>query len=220
VVFLVYGNYIFIIDVFLGGSCSYDRNSVRRRCVVSIKKLSEAIINNEGMMKELELIRSLQLPDWCVAAGYVRNFIWDHLHGYAIPTPLNDIDIIYYDQEDIREDTDKIFENTLNHLMNKYNWSVKNQARMHLRNHEEPYKSIADAMKRWPETATAVGIRLDADHHLDIIAPHGLSDLFNLYIRQSPYFINRRLYLKRIHDKNWLKLWPKLQVIDGDGAVF
>jgi hypothetical protein len=39
-------------------------------------------------------------------------------------------------------------------------WSVKNQARMHERNADRPYRSASDAMMHSPETATAVGARL------------------------------------------------------------
>ena len=31
--------------------------------------------------------RALALPDWCIAAGSVRNRVWDHLHGIAPPRP-------------------------------------------------------------------------------------------------------------------------------------
>ena len=45
-------------------------------------------------MKQLRAARSLGLPDWCIAAGFVRNRVWDHLHGIAPPTPLADIDVL------------------------------------------------------------------------------------------------------------------------------
>lgn len=59
---------------------------------------------------------------------------------------------------------------------------------MHIRNYEQPYTSVEDAMKRWPETATAIGIQINRTNNIEIRAPHGLNDLFNMVIRRSKYF--------------------------------
>jgi hypothetical protein len=63
----------------------------------------ELIRNNNEIMKDLSVIRELNLIKGYVAAGYIRNFIWDTLHSYAIPTPLHDIDVIYYNPEELDE---------------------------------------------------------------------------------------------------------------------
>ncbi|MNJ33198.1 hypothetical protein D3C77_278790 [compost metagenome] len=89
-------------------------------------------------------------------------------------------------------------------------WSVKNQARMHLRNGAMPYTSTLDAMSRWPETATAIGVRLTACDELELYAPHGLDDLFSMVVRRGPFFADRHDYLDRVHRKNWLVDWPLL----------
>ncbi|PLC63479.1 hypothetical protein B9P82_13400 [Citrobacter sp. L55] len=66
-------------------------------------------------------------------------------------------------------------------------WSVKNQARMHQRNGDYPYTSTRNALLHWPETATAIAVRLGKEG-LDITAPYGLSDLFELRLRPTPAF--------------------------------
>ena len=53
--------------------------------------LTELISNNDEMMKDLKMMRALNLPNWLIAAGYVRNYIWDTLHGYSTRTPLNEL---------------------------------------------------------------------------------------------------------------------------------
>ena len=177
------------------------------------KKLIRIMGTYEHLIRDLELVGRLNLPKWCIAAGYVRNYVWDYLHEYRHRTPLNDVDVLYYDPDDLREETEKKYETILKHQLQQYNWSVKNQARMHLRNHENPYLSVEDAMKRWPETATAVGIKLNRSHHLEVIAPHGLNDLFDLVIRRSPYFKDKHYFYTRVQNKRWLELWPKLRII-------
>lgn len=174
------------------------------------KKLIEVMLSHPGTLPDLKLVQTLRLTDWYIAAGYVRNRVWDYLHNIKEPLILDDVDIIYFDRSDIAEETDKKYEAQLKSINSHMNWSVKNQARMHLRNHHDPYSSISDATKRWPETATAVGITLTDQGAVEVIAPHGLEDLFALRIRQSPYFRDRALFMKRIHDKRWLDRWKQL----------
>lgn len=48
-------------------------------------------------MDMLRLVRPLALPDGWIAAGFVRDAVWDHLHGHAPSIPAGDIDIIWFD---------------------------------------------------------------------------------------------------------------------------
>ncbi len=181
-----------------------------------VDKLIKIMKTNEHMMRDLDLVRQLDLPNWCIAAGYVRNYVWDYLHGYSHLTPLNDVDVLYYDANDLSEKTEKKYETILKNQLHEYNWSIKNQARMHIRNQEKPYLSVADAMKRWPETVTAVGISLETGKGIEIIAPHGLNDLFDLILRKSPYYKNKDHFYTRVMSKKWLELWPQLTLIEDE----
>src|SRR3954463_7310015 len=82
-------------------------------------------------MKQLRAARTLGLPDWCIAAGFVRNRVWDHLHG-IVPARLPvDIDVLYFDASDTRTEREAEFEARLSALM-PLPWEVRNQARMHV----------------------------------------------------------------------------------------
>ena len=166
----------------------------------------------ENLARDLDLVRQLELPHWYIAAGYVRNFVWDQLHGYPSPTPLNDIDVIYYDNANLNEAHEKELEAWLNQKTDSSIWSVKNQARMHLKNGNAPYVSITDAISRWPETVTAVGITLNEDHEIEVIAPYGVQDIFQMKVRRSPLFPDIDYYRKRVQSKKWQELWPKIQI--------
>jgi len=174
------------------------------------QKLIEILSANPRTLPDLRLVKSLNLPNWYIAAGYVRNQVWDHLHGMKFSRPFNDVDVIYFDKSDIREETEKTFERQLREANHELNWSVKNQARMHVRNQDSPYIDVEDAMKRWPETATAVGITLTDNGMIEIIAPHGLDDLFQLKVKKSPYYKDKDRFLERVHSKRWLEIWPQL----------
>jgi len=178
------------------------------------EKLREIIIQNQYIIEDMKAVRTLGIPNAYIAAGYIRNLVWDLLHGYPVRTTLDDVDVVYFDLFDLCEETEKELERALKSYSNKYKWSVKNQARMHLLKNDKQYTSMEDAMKRWPETATAVGIRLDEQDNIEILAPHGLEDLFKLKIRQSPYFADRELFMQRIENKQWLIKWPLVQIVE------
>ncbi|WEK56028.1 MAG: nucleotidyltransferase family protein [Candidatus Cohnella colombiensis] len=181
-------------------------------------KLMSILATHHSLSRDLEIVKSLNLPHWCIAAGYVRNFVWDFLHNQNKSTPLNDVDVLYYDLLDESETTEKYYERILKDKVPQYNWSIKNQARMHIRNNDKRYESVEEAMMRWPETATAIGITLDQDNKLKIIAPYGLNDLFELKIRKSPLFKEHEYFRTRVSNKNWLKTWPKLELLGGSIA--
>ena len=58
--------------------------------------IQQWLVNDSQRMQALHIAGSCNLPDWCLAAGFVRNLVWDQLHGYPQPTPLNDFDFIYF----------------------------------------------------------------------------------------------------------------------------
>jgi uncharacterized protein len=94
-------------------------------------------------------------------------------------------------------------------------WSVKNQARMHSRNGDDPYTSATDAMRYWPETATAVAARRTSHDECEIAAPFGLDDLFDLRLRPTVKFTveKHHLFQTRVDEKSWLNTWPLLQIV-------
>ena len=125
------------------------------------------------------------------------------------PSKLNDVDVIYFDPSlAIKEDE---VSEQLNTLSPHVNWEVKNQARMHLKHGDLPYRNTADAMSHWPEKETAVGVRLISEVQLEYIAPFGLQGLFEGYISHNPRR-SKSVFEQRIRSKNWLKTWPKLKV--------
>lgn len=154
----------------------------------------------------------LALPDWYIAAGFVRNLVWDKCHGFEVATPLSDIDLVYFDATTTDESRDTMLEAQLKDFF-PYNWSVKNQARMHLRNGDMPYRSSVDAMSFWPEEETAIGVRLTNSGELELVAPFGVEMLWNYSItlnRKRPKPLD---FKKRVDEKKWLTTWPKLKPI-------
>ena len=175
-------------------------------------KVRAIIAGDPARWRLLDLVRSLRLPDCWIGAGFVRNAVWDSLHGRAPSSPSGDVDVVWFDPERTDPSADREIEVALRILDPSVAWDVKNQARMHLRNGDAPYVSATDAIRCFPETATAVAVRRSAHDHCDIAAPFGLDDLFGLIVRPTPSFADekRRLYDKRVQAKGWLETWPLL----------
>jgi hypothetical protein len=166
-------------------------------------------------MEQLRAVRRLGLPDWCIAAGFVRNRVWDHLHGIAPSRPPVDIDVLYFDSADISTEREFEYEDRLDDLLPGQPWQVRNQARMHLGKGLPPHDSTADAMTYWLETVTAVGVRLEPDDSLSLIAPLGTEDLLNLACRPTAFGRTRLSeYQGRIAQKRWRELWPRVRFLD------
>ncbi|MEW9107998.1 MAG: nucleotidyltransferase family protein [Cytobacillus gottheilii] len=176
----------------------------------------ELIREDHWMMNLLKAVQSLQLPDWWICAGFVRSKIWDTLHTYQERTPLPDIDVIYYNPSNIDESEEKEWERKLNQLIAGIPWSVKNQARMHVLNDMPPYTSSTDGISKFPETVTALGVKLDEKDNLVFTAPWGIEDVLNLKVRPTPYYLegNERMaiYNNRMRKKNWNSIWEKVEV--------
>jgi hypothetical protein len=177
----------------------------------------QAIIRNDApRWRILGLVRSLQLPDCWIGAGFVRNAVWDALHDRA-PSPLSgDVDVLWFDSDRAGTAEDRMIEAMLHRAEPSVTWSVKNQARMHRRNDDAPYASTTDALHFWPETATAVAVRWTGQDACEIAAPYGLDDLFYLVIRPTPHFAGakRSVYEQRIRAKGWLTQWPLLRAVE------
>lgn len=148
----------------------------------------EVIQSDKRMMHALRTVRSLNLPDWWIVAGFVRSKIWDVQHGFLESTPLPDVDVIYFDQVNKSETKEKEWERQLAQIDPDVPWSVKNQARMHLKNNLPPYTSSEDAIASFPETATALGVTLNEDRNVVLTAPWGVEDLLQLRVKPTPLY--------------------------------
>ncbi|SEM71064.1 nucleotidyltransferase family protein [Paenibacillus sp. OV219] len=178
------------------------------------QRLIDLLLEHGSLMDELRLVRSLQLPQCYIAAGYIRNYVWDRICGYSGRSLHDDIDLVYYDSTHLSPVRDHELEQYLIAVTGNPKWSVKNQARMHTRNGNPiPYQSTSDALSRWPEMVTAIGVRLSEEDQLEFCCPHGLVDLFGMRVQRSPYFSDHVYYLERISRKAWNQHWPNLTII-------
>ncbi|USD43426.1 nucleotidyltransferase family protein [Vibrio sp. SCSIO 43135] len=172
----------------------------------------QLVERDDMRVKALECVYSLMLPQCYIAAGFVRNLVWDHLHGYEKSTALNDVDVIYFDGQETDQQLLREYEHRLTKMMPELNWQVRNQAWMHVRNNDKPYSSSLDAMSHWVEKETAVAIRKRDDGEYECLAAFGWESLWALELTHNPKR-SESLFIERVTSKGWLTHWPKLKVV-------
>lgn len=173
------------------------------------QRIINLVKSDEARMRALRIVAALNLPDSLIAAGFIRDLVWGSIFGR--PANLNDIDVIYFCPENLSPEADSVLEAQLLEQEPNFPWSVKNQARMNVKNGDPPYQNTLDAMSYWPEKQTCIGAALSAKGKIVIRHCFDLSLQFNGCINHNP---SRSLdvFMSRVSSKEWLKKWPALSV--------
>lgn len=183
------------------------------------QRLKSMISENKFLTDLLIQLHAID-PHAYLSAGVIRNWVWATLHGQVYCFERTEIDVIFHAQEEQHNTQSHKIRNALIQHYPHHIWDVTNQAWVHQWYRTEkgetilPLESIHQALSYWPETATAIALRLNENHQLDIIAPFGLYDLFELKLRWNDRLVSRGVFIKRIQSKQFLERWPNLVLID------
>lgn len=179
----------------------------------------EAIIRADpDLMRLLERLRAVGLPQWRLVSGCLYQTVWNVLTGRPRGTGIKDYDVIYYDRDDLSWEAEDI---AIKRVVAATSdcvgpIEVRNQARVHLWfparfGSAYPELLAADqALHYYSTIAHAVGVRLEEDGRLDVAAPFGLDDMFAMLIRP-----NRKLSSAATHAAKAARaktIWPQVVV--------
>jgi hypothetical protein len=183
-------------------------------------ELTELVLASDWLVNLLRIVAALDLPDCWIGAGAVRDLVWDIRFGSGFdPAGIADVDVVFFDSDDLRAEKEHDIERRLRELEPSINWDVKNQARVHLwfearfGHPADPLTSTTDGVSTWPETATAVAVRLRSDGRLDIAAPFGLDDLLGGVWRGNFVRVSESEYRARLERKQPHRRWPGVVVL-------
>lgn len=171
------------------------------------------------LMRVMEGVRALSLPDWRLVSGCVYQTAWNHLTGRDPDYGLRDYDAVYFDPDTSWDAEDvhiqraaAAFAPPLDAMV-----EVRNQARVHLwfeRKFGEPYAPLSradEALERFVCPAFAVGARLEADGAVSLAAPFGLDDLFAMRLRPNPNRAISAEAFERVSGSAAAR-WPELTI--------
>jgi hypothetical protein len=137
--------------------------------------------------------------------------------GRDLDYGIKDYDLGYFDPDISWDAEDRFirrvadaFEPPLRDLV-----EVRNQARVHVWFEGKfgeayaPLTSTAEAVQRFVSPLFAVGVRLEADDSMTVVAPFGLDDLFALRMRPNP---NRPIseFARKVEPLR--RRWPELTI--------
>jgi hypothetical protein len=185
-------------------------------------ELRRIVRGSDWLMGILETVRDCDPPDWLVGGGVLYKLVWNGLHGYAETAHIEDVDVVFFDPENLGPERETAVECCLSTRRPDVPWEAKNQAAVHLWHEEKfghavsPLRSSEEGVGANPGTATAVGIRLLADDDLYVAAPLGLSDLFELILRRNSRRVTPESFREWVDQKSVRDRWPKVRVIEGD----
>jgi hypothetical protein len=184
-------------------------------------ELETLIRGSEWFMRVLRCVRDERLPDAWVGAGALRDLVWGELYGPGFrPQDVHDVDVAYFDPGDLSRDHDDVATARLSARCAGVPWQARNQAAVHTwyaskfgGDPPAQLTSIADAVGTWPETATAVVVRLGLDDRLEVCAPFGLADLIRGVWRRNPSRVSLDESLARLDRHRPGERWPGVTVI-------
>jgi hypothetical protein len=182
-------------------------------------RLEEVLRGSAWFMGVLEAVRDRDPPEWLVAGGALYKPVWNHLHGYEETRHVGDVDVIFFDPEDLRPERDLSVERRLHVLRPNVRWQAKNQAAVHLWHGERfgyavaPFGSAEEALCASPAKATAVGVRLLRGGGLYVASPLGLDDLFGMVLRRNPRRVSAEGFQRWVSEGRFLQRWPGVEVI-------
>ncbi|RWZ78059.1 MAG: nucleotidyltransferase family protein [Candidatus Microsaccharimonas sossegonensis] len=188
---------------------------MREMNIKSEKDITRLIESDGWMMNVLWAAKTLNLDDWWIGAGFLRDKVWDSVSNIA-HRPTRDVDLVYFNLKNTRPEADWQYDEYMKKEYPFAEWEVRNQARMHYVNGFEPYASTAEGISNWIETATCVGVRLK-DKRLEYLFCYGIQDLIGLVARPVPRFQTTGLmpiFYERIKKKQWRRKWPNLIVLE------
>jgi len=188
-------------------------------CKVSDEAFIKQILwSTPELRKVLTLIRRLALKQGYLAAGSIRNTVWQVLSQQPVSL-TSDVDVVFFDPDRPASD-DLALSQQLAAWAPQYQWQVKNEVYMaHYNFSDVPeFTSVADAIGHFVETPTCIGARLTDETQIELLAPYGLDDLMTFNCRPVPFYQqdDRHLavYRQRMQQKQWQQRWPKLSISD------
>jgi uncharacterized protein len=185
---------------------------------VQRQALMDIVRGDALLMRVLEGLREIDLPDWLLVAGVLYNRVWNELTGRPPLTGINDIDVFYFDDDLSYEAEDAVIRRLAAHFADlPLPVQVRNQARVHLwfpQKFGQPFAPLASSgemLGRYASKTHAVAVRLETDDRLTIVAPFGLDDIFSFRIVPNPVLMNRPAHeAKGARAKS---VWPEITVL-------
>tara|TARA_Y100001956_G_scaffold82245_1_gene102385 strand:+ start:1311 stop:1892 length:582 start_codon:yes stop_codon:yes gene_type:complete len=184
------------------------------------QKLKTLISFVPEITETLRVCQAVGMPNFYLAGGAITQVIWNDNLGRALTDGIKDLDIIYFDDGLLTQES--LFrERVSQNLTHSIEIDVKNQAQLHIRYPDKfgctipAYIKVEQGINSWL-SAFAIGVTFDCKDRLKIYAPYGLEDAFNMVVKPNKVAMIEANYLKMT--KSYLARWPQITVVPWSGV--
>jgi len=195
-----------------------DPNTQKRVLVEIVRAQPHLLRILEGMLK-------LDLPDPLLASGAIYNTVWNVLTERPPLTGIKDADLVYFDASDRSYEAEDV---VIRRAQAEFAdlpipVEVRNQARVHLwfpQKFGVAYPELtcsADMMLNFASRTHAVAVRLEADGAISVHAPFGLDDIFAFRVTPNTRLDNAKTHAEKAARAKLV--WPELTIIDWPGQA-
>lgn len=183
-----------------------------------------AVLRNEFVVEILERMSCTHLPGWYLSGGCLFQTVWNVEHGFAPAAGILDYDLFYFDDADLSAHSETRVGQELARAFADLPIDVEttNQARVHLwyeREFGAPCKTFQqseDGIDAFLATCCCYGVRRTGTQPIEVYAPHGYDDLFDLVVRPNPARTANGETLSDAYDvktERWSRTWSRLKVL-------
>jgi hypothetical protein len=123
-------------------------------------RLAYRLASEAWFSRALDAAAASGLPDAWIGAGVIRDIVWGPLAGGFTPASVKDIDVAFFDPDDLGPTRDEAAEKALQ-AQADLPWEATNQAAVHTWYHRyfggapvAAFRGIHEAVASWPETGT------------------------------------------------------------------
>lgn len=180
-------------------------------------RVAELSLLNRNNAAIIDRMPQLGLRDWWLASGCIFQTVWNLRSGRPADKGIRDYDVCYFSDDLSWEAEDQVIRDAAALFADlAVNIQLRNQARVHLWYPEKfgiPYPALTTASEgilRFTSSVQAVGMRRTGEEYIDIYAPFGLGDVWDIVARP-----NRALPLAHVYAEKtarWRMEWDKLIV--------
>lgn len=186
-------------------------------------RVIEIINKNKILIQVFDKMKNFNFESYYIGAGCITQSIWNELTNRPLHYGIGDIDIIYFDDQDLSYEAEDKVIRTGDQLFSEIpiKIDIKNQARVHVWYKDkfgielEAFQSLEQAIDTWPTTATAFGVRKEHKGNWQVYAPFGFNDLFNMTVRANKRLITEGIFMSKAI--KWKEKWPELNIVMWEG---
>lgn len=180
-------------------------------------KVAELCLRNRNNSTIVDRMPALGLRDWWLVSESLFQSVWNLRCGRAADRSITSYDVFYFSEDPSWEAEDQVIRDAAALFADlPVPVRLRNQARAHFWFPEKfgvaypPLTTAGEGILRLPCSAQVLGLKRTGQEYIDVYAPFGLGDVWDIIARP-----NRALPLAHIYAEQtggWHMEWDKLHI--------